>query len=222
MKAPEHALTYEIRVLGALDARWSAWFAGLDVSSNAVGETTLRGPLRDQAALHGVLARVRDLGLSLVAVRRLDCDEIQAAGPEDGNDLREGSAKMSHDQIPELVRRWADAESRSDADALDALMTDDCTLVGPAGFVLNRQQCLDRYRSGGLKTEAFSWSDVLVREYGATTIVLGIVTQRASFQGKDASGRFRCTQIVVKQDGSWKCAGLQFSGPIRDMPPKQA
>ena len=127
---------------------------------------------------------------------------------------------MSNDRIPELVRRWAEAESRSDADALGALMTDDCTLIGPAGFILNRRQCLERYRSGGLKTEAFDWSDIAVREYGATTVVVGVVTQRASYQGRDASGRFRVTQIAVRQGGTWKCAGLQFSGPIPDLPPR--
>ena len=129
---------------------------------------------------------------------------------------------MSHDQLPEFAMRWAEAESRSDADTLDALMTDECTLIGPRGFVLDRQQCLDRYRTGGLKTEAFSWSDVVVREYGPTVLVAGVVTQRASFQGHDASGRFRATQIAVRQDGQWKCAGLQFSGPIPEMPPKPA
>jgi ketosteroid isomerase-like protein len=127
---------------------------------------------------------------------------------------------MSHDQIPELIRRWADAESRSDAETLDALMTDDCSLIGPRGFVLDRQQCLDRYRSGALRTEAFSWSDLSVREYGTTAVVVGVVTQRASFQGQDASGRFRATQIAVNQDGRWRCAGLQFSGPIPDMSPR--
>jgi ketosteroid isomerase-like protein len=222
MNAPEGARSYEIRVLGVLDARWSAWFAGLDVSSSAVGETTLTGPLRDQTELHGVLARVRDLGLQLVEVRRLDRYSTCAAKPNADRHPVERIPQMAHDQIPELVRRWADAESRSDADALDALMTDDCTLIGPAGFVLNRQQCLDRYRSGGLKTEAFSWSDVNVREYDTTTVVVGIVTQQASFQGQDASGRFRVTQIAVQQDGRWKCAGLQFSGPIRDMPQRPA
>jgi ketosteroid isomerase-like protein len=129
---------------------------------------------------------------------------------------------MSHDQLPDLVRAWADAERRSDADALDALMTDDCTLIGPRGFVLDRQQCLDRYRSGALKTEAFDWSDVRVRDYGSTTVVVGIVSQRASFQGQDASGRFRTTQIAVQQAGRWKCAGLQFSGPVPEMPPRPA
>jgi ketosteroid isomerase-like protein len=218
MRTPEHASRYEIRVKGALDARWSAWFAGLEVCSRAPGETTLTGLLRDQAELHGVLAKVRDLGLPLVGVRCLDRDPADAGVPDEARDSTEGNVKMPHDQVHELVRRWADAESRSDAAALDALMTDDCMLIGPRGFVLDRQQSLERYQSGALRTEAFSWSDVTVREYGATAIVTGIVTQRASYQGRDASGRFRATQVAVQQGGQWKCAGLQFSGPIPDMP----
>jgi len=220
MNVPEQACSYEIRVLGALDAHWSAWFAGLDVCSSAVGETILRGPVRDQAELHGVLARVRDLGLPLIAVRRLDGYSTCAARPVANRQPPERISQMNRDHIPDLIQRWADAENRSDADALDALMTDDCTLIGPAGFVLDRQQCLDRYRSGGLKTEAFSWSDLRVREYGATMVVVGVVTQRAAYQGQDASGRFRATQIAVQQAGQWKCAGLQFSGPIHEMPPR--
>ena len=63
---------YEILVQGVLDARWSAWFDGLHVSSDASGETTtIAGPVTDQAALHGLLAKVRDLGLPLLAVRRI-------------------------------------------------------------------------------------------------------------------------------------------------------
>jgi ketosteroid isomerase-like protein len=225
MNAPEHASAYEIRVLGTLDARWSTWFADLDVSCNAVGETILSGPIRDQAALHGVLARVRDLGLPLIAVHRLEgspsCAGPSVADRYPSERTAERTSWMSHHQIPDLVRRWAEAESRSDPDTLDTLMTDDCTLVGPAGFVLDRQQCLDRYRTGGLKTTAFAWSDVMVREYGSTRVILGIVTQTASHQGRDASGRFRAIQIAVLQDGHWKCAGLQFSGPIPAMPPRQ-
>ncbi|MCC6176676.1 MAG: hypothetical protein IT305_15310 [Chloroflexi bacterium] len=72
MSPAERASRYEIRVQGALDARWSAWFAGLNVCNRATGETVLTGPIRDQSELHGVLARVRDLGLPLIAVRRLD------------------------------------------------------------------------------------------------------------------------------------------------------
>jgi hypothetical protein len=65
---------YEIRVNGVLDSGWSAWFDGLQVSSDERGQTTIAGPVTDQAALHGLLAKVRDLGLELLAVRRTDPD----------------------------------------------------------------------------------------------------------------------------------------------------
>jgi hypothetical protein len=63
---------YEIRVGGVLDARWSAWFDGLQVTGDPSGQTTIAGPVADQAALHGLLAKVRDLGLKLISVRRVD------------------------------------------------------------------------------------------------------------------------------------------------------
>ncbi len=64
---------YEIRVKGALDDRWSEWFDGMTLRSDETsGETTLSGPVADQAALHGLLAKVRDLGLLLLSVRRRD------------------------------------------------------------------------------------------------------------------------------------------------------
>jgi hypothetical protein len=66
---------YEIRIEGVLDARWSAWFDGLRISADADGETTtISGPVRDQAALHGLLSKIRDLGLPLIAVRRIPPD----------------------------------------------------------------------------------------------------------------------------------------------------
>ena len=55
--------TYEIRVQGRLDPHWSEWFNGLTISYDADGNTVLRGPLVDEAALHGVLNKVRDLAL---------------------------------------------------------------------------------------------------------------------------------------------------------------
>lgn len=64
------AYVYAIRVEGALAERWSAWFAGLEVCREPDGNTLLRGVLADQAALHGVLARIRDLNLVLISVSR--------------------------------------------------------------------------------------------------------------------------------------------------------
>jgi len=63
---------YEIRLKGHLDARWAAWFDGLGLRLERDGTTVLHGPIADQAALHGVLQKVRDVGLPLVSVTRLD------------------------------------------------------------------------------------------------------------------------------------------------------
>jgi hypothetical protein len=65
---------YEIRVNGVLDSGWSAWFDGLQVTSDQHGQTIIAGPIADQAALHGLLAKIRDLGLELLEVRRTDPD----------------------------------------------------------------------------------------------------------------------------------------------------
>jgi hypothetical protein len=70
MRSDEVAI-YEIRVKGVLDDIWSEWFGDMTLSTDdASGETTLFGPVADQPALHGILARVRDLGLLLLSVRR--------------------------------------------------------------------------------------------------------------------------------------------------------
>jgi hypothetical protein len=63
---------YEIRVKGVLDSRWSAWFDGLQMSSDDRDVTTIAGEVTDQAALHGLLAKVRDLGLELLEVHRTE------------------------------------------------------------------------------------------------------------------------------------------------------
>jgi hypothetical protein len=67
--------TYEIRLTGHLGTRWRAWFDGLTVSREGDGTTLVSGPVADQAALHGLLQRVRDLGLPLVSVTRVEPGE---------------------------------------------------------------------------------------------------------------------------------------------------
>ena len=62
---------YEIHLRGRLDQRWASWFDGMTVSTGADGTTLIRGPVADQAALHGLLARLRDLGLPLLSVTQV-------------------------------------------------------------------------------------------------------------------------------------------------------
>lgn len=76
MAARHFPYRYEIIVQDQIDERWAKWFEGLAISPQPSGETVLTGVIADQAALHGVLNRIRDLGLELLSLRR--------CGPEDG------------------------------------------------------------------------------------------------------------------------------------------
>jgi hypothetical protein len=71
---PHDADWYEIRLEGRLDQRWAARFDGMTLTPGADGTTVLRGPVADQAALHGLLAGTRDLGLPLLSVTRVGSD----------------------------------------------------------------------------------------------------------------------------------------------------
>jgi hypothetical protein len=66
----------EIRIQGHLESRWASWFDGLTLTSMVDGTTILRGPVIDQSALHGLLQKVRDLGLPLVSVTHVQADDI--------------------------------------------------------------------------------------------------------------------------------------------------
>ena len=64
----DHVQHYEIRVNGRLGSRWSAWFDGLIVETDPDGTTAIRGPVVDQAALHGLLQKLRDVGIPLLSL----------------------------------------------------------------------------------------------------------------------------------------------------------
>ncbi len=73
---PAGASSYEIRLRGRLDPRWSARFDGMTLTTGD-GFTLLSGPVADQAALHGVLLQLRDIGLSLVSVTEVEADDVR-------------------------------------------------------------------------------------------------------------------------------------------------
>jgi hypothetical protein len=73
-KQNEKATNYQIRIEGQLDPQWSDWFDGLSITQEEDGTTLLVGPVADQSALHGLLKKVRDLGMPLVSVNRMEAD----------------------------------------------------------------------------------------------------------------------------------------------------
>jgi ketosteroid isomerase-like protein len=121
------------------------------------------------------------------------------------------------DDILTTGQKWAEAEARGDADALAQLTTDDFHVVGPVGFVLDRQQYLGRYQSG-FTPEEVRWDEVEVSDHGDAAITVAAVTQKASFQDQRADGRFRVTHVFVKQGDGWRVAHAHYS-PIGGPPP---
>jgi ketosteroid isomerase-like protein len=124
------------------------------------------------------------------------------------------------DQVLDVGRHWADAERTGDADALEPLLADDFLLVGPLGFMLDKTQYLGSRRSGDLKHESLVWEDMRVRAYDNAAVAVGSLTQRTTYQGRDASGRFRVTQVAIRRGDRWILAGLHYS-PIAQ-PPESA
>ena len=76
----DQPMVYQIRIKGHLGPQWSDWFGGLTITLEESGDTLLTGPVVDQAALYGLLRKVRDLSLPLIAVKRAQTDQID--GPD--------------------------------------------------------------------------------------------------------------------------------------------
>jgi ketosteroid isomerase-like protein len=121
------------------------------------------------------------------------------------------------DQVMELGRHWANAERAGDADALEQLLADDFLLVGPLGFMLDKTHYLGSRRSADLRHESLAWEDVRVRAYDNAAVAVGALAQRSTYQERDASGRFRVTQVAVRHGDRWTIVGLRYS-PIAQPP----
>jgi hypothetical protein len=78
------SVQYEIRIEGRLGARWAAWFDELSITTDDDGTTVLRGSVPDQAALHGLLQKVRDLGIPLISLVPVEEPTDSAARPDEG------------------------------------------------------------------------------------------------------------------------------------------
>ncbi len=76
---PSQPMIYQIRLQGHLGRQWTDWFGGLTITLEENGDTLLTGPVVDQAALHGLLRKVRDLGMPLLWVIRIEPDQADAS-----------------------------------------------------------------------------------------------------------------------------------------------
>lgn len=132
------------------------------------------------------------------------------------------------EQVEKLGQDWAGAEQRGDADFLGRTLTDDFVGIGPAGFMLTKDQWLGRYQSDSLRNESFALNDVTVHVYGDAAVITGRQVQQTQYrdprsgQFQDSSGEFRTRLIAVRQGDRWLISGWQASGPIPNIPQGRA
>lgn len=123
----------------------------------------------------------------------------------------------------DVGRRWAAAEVAKDLPTLDALAHPDLRLVGPLGFILDRQQWLDRYQQGQLDTTELTWDQADITIIGDLAISIGRQSQKATFQGRASDGDFRITHVFVRDQAAaygWLIASIHLS-PIMPPPASQ-
>jgi hypothetical protein len=124
-----------------------------------------------------------------------------------------GGLVTTPDGVADLVKRWAATEERNDAGLLEGLLADDFCGVGPAGFVLARDQWLTRF-ANGLVNRSFAVEQPQIRGYGSSAVVIGVLAQQTSWQGSDNSGRFRVTLVAARSGDRWLLANVHI-GPLQ-------
>jgi hypothetical protein len=113
-------------------------------------------------------------------------------------------------EVAQLADTWASAELQRETALLERLLSDDFIGVGPLGFLLSKQEWLARHQSGDIKYDVHTLDEVRVRTYTEAAIVIGRLTQQASYRGNPMNVPMRTTLVFVCQDGHWHLAGLHF------------
>jgi ketosteroid isomerase-like protein len=124
-------------------------------------------------------------------------------------------------RVADLSQRWVAAELRGDTAFLERTLADDFVGIGPLGFILSKQDWLQRYRSGDFAYQMLALEDSRVREYGAAAVLIGVQAQHATYHEQVMQGRFRITLIWVRPAAEWLLAGCHLSGPIPEGPPNR-
>ncbi len=118
-------------------------------------------------------------------------------------------------EIEELNRRLAEAEREGDPAAIERLLADGFRVVGPLGFVLEKEQWLGQFRSAALHIDSIDWSRTDVRDYGDAAVAVSRMDQAGAYGDQPANGRFRVTEVAVRRDGEWRLASLHV-GALND------
>jgi ketosteroid isomerase-like protein len=114
-------------------------------------------------------------------------------------------------ELREVVEDWAAAEQRGDAASLEGALAEDFIGIGPRGFMLTKDQWLERHESGKLRYRSLGLDEVQVRLYGDAAVVTGRQSAEGKYEDFDLRDQFRATLVFVKQRERWMLAGLHLS-----------
>ena len=118
----------------------------------------------------------------------------------------------AHNEVTQAMEAFRQASLANDADRLDALMADDCTVILVTGRLVMKPQFLAVVRGGSLAIDAFSYDDVAVRIYGNTAVVTHILHIKERISGAPVTGRFRSTRVLLKGDRGWRFVAIHSTG----------
>ncbi|CAN5276424.1 nuclear transport factor 2 family protein [soil metagenome] len=110
-----------------------------------------------------------------------------------------------------FIEDWASAELRGDASYLRSVLAEDFIGIGPRGFMLTKDEWLDRRETGKLRYEGFRFDEAQVRGYGETAVVTGRQFAEGKYEDYELRGQFRATLILVCQQERWLLAGIHLS-----------
>jgi ketosteroid isomerase-like protein len=113
-------------------------------------------------------------------------------------------------EVAQLADTWVAAELQRDTAFLEQLLADDFVGVGPLGFLLTRQEWLARHQTGDLKYDVHTLDEAQARVYNEAAIVIGRLTQQATYRGNPVNAQLRTTLVFIQQHGQWRLAGLHF------------
>jgi ketosteroid isomerase-like protein len=106
---------------------------------------------------------------------------------------------------------------RGDVSTLERVLADDFVGVGPRGFMLNKEEWIQRYKSGELKHQSFKFDDVKTRLYTDAAVLVGLERAKGTYQGHELQGDLRATLVMTKQQERWRIVGIHLSpiaGPL--------
>jgi hypothetical protein len=114
-------------------------------------------------------------------------------------------------ELLHLAEEWNAAELHANLAFIEKLLDDDFIGIGPLGFLLTKQQWIQRQQSGELKYEALQLDEAQVRVYDQAAILICRQVQQATYRGNPTNAQLRTSLVFVNQQGQWKLAGLQYS-----------